>query len=89
MDDAGQDLVNSITDPVKGAWKKVNDLADKIPSFGVKPVSDSKPNQVDPADVQKANDSFRYAAQTKAQSRPAVAPKVQVKSSVKVTPRKR
>ena len=36
MDDAGQDVVNSITDTFMGAYgRKVNDLADKIPSFGV------------------------------------------------------
>ena len=33
MADDGQDVVNSITDPIKGAWKSVNDLASKIPGI--------------------------------------------------------
>ena len=88
-DDAGQDVVNSITDPVKGAWKKVNDLADKIPSFGVKPAkTDDKSYPADPGLLKQANDSYLHNTQTKAQQKSSP-PAPQGKTVIKTGPRKR
>ncbi len=99
---ADQDLgaAQPIADAIRGGYKKANDLMQMIPGMGTKPVPappPEKPNQVDPEDVRKATATFatkpdegqKIPTQTKAQSRPSIAPKVQVKSSVKVTPRKR
>jgi hypothetical protein len=100
MADEDYGAAQPIADVFKGAYKKANDLVQMIPGFGTKPAPSAdpqqKPNQVDPEDVRKATATFadkpegqKIPTQTKAQQRPSVAPKVQIKSSLKVMPRKR
>jgi hypothetical protein len=73
-----------LIDDAKGLYKRANDWISKIPTPGYKPPSQS----ADPGMVKDATDSFVHAAQTKAQKRPAVPPKVALKVNVKSSPRK-
>jgi hypothetical protein len=89
-----------IADAIKGVYKKGNDLVQMIPGFGTKPVPappepsksipEDNPNMKAWQDATKfKGPSNQIPTQTKAQQRPDVAPKVQIKSSLKVMPRKR
>ena len=84
-----------IADVVKGAYKKMNDFMGMLPS----PPKQIDPTQTKPGDtswhdamVKKANDTYadqqKIPTQTKAQKRPAVSAKVQIKTSVKPGPQK-
>jgi len=74
-----------LIDWAKGVYKGANDLINKIPTPGYKP---SPSPGADPGMVDEANKSFLHPTQTKAQSRPAVTPKVAMKSAQKSSPRK-
>lgn len=89
-----------IADLVKGAYKKMNDLTGMLPS-PPKAIDPTQPKNVDTswhddmvkkaqqslADQQKATGTA-IPTQTKAQKRPSVTAKVQVKSSIKPGPMK-
>lgn len=98
QDDYG--AAQPIIDVFKGAYKKVNDLADKIPTFGLKPASPSsapdspwhdemvKEATKSIAD-QQAADAKKIPTQTMAQKRISPSAKPQAKLMTKPSPRKR
>jgi len=96
MGDPLDDEPSGLVDMARGIYKKANDLVSKVPTPFYKPAQPSDHDkavqdmnkQADDKTVQDANKSFIHPTQTKAQSRPAVAPKVQVQST-KSMPRKR
>ena len=74
-----------MVDKVRGAYKSANDFMDKImPSK----LSGADRYEADPGMVQEANKSFIHPTQTKAQKRPSVAAKVQMKVPTKSGPTK-
>jgi hypothetical protein len=86
-----------IYDVFKGAYKKANHIYNVVTGGGdmaadAEKIVDSKPDQNYQSDMLKrANDSFKsnqIPTQTKAQKRPAVSAKVQIKTSVKPGPQK-
>ena len=95
------DPAQPIADVVKGAYKKMNDLMGMLPS-PPKAIDPTQPKNVDTswhdsmvkaahdkaiADQQKTAGTA-IPTQTKAQKRPSVTAKVQVKSSIKPSPMK-
>jgi len=76
--DPGQDVVQSLTDPIKGAWKAGNDLLNKIPGIGMAKRPESEHDKAvgamnkaaDDETVANANKTF-HPTQTAAQKKTA------------------